>query len=150
ISVGLICFALGVYYLRLGCLQYDGAPFALNAGNWWKLLRPVVAQLWPLETQTGLLTIAYDFFFLTALAMPWLLWRKRNDLAEPKKFVLAVSITATIQILCAILLGTLVVRTGYYFIGRIFIYLISLRVVLVVCGGYWCVYYFSEQWKRVL
>src|SRR5262245_48115766 len=55
ISVGLICFALGVYYLLLGCLQYDGAPFALKAGNWWKLLRGVVGLLWPLETQTGLL-----------------------------------------------------------------------------------------------
>ncbi len=167
--------AVGIYYAVHGCLQYDGLKWDLLKTGDWSLIRGVFSLLWPLPQDTGLViflrtgdwtpirnvisplwpiqgstlvTVLFNFFVLAGVAAPFWLWNNRKNLSEEKKFLLSVCVVSIIQICAAVVIGILVAAAHYYFIGRVFIYLIVLRAVLVVCGGYFCLSWMLEKWNR--
>jgi hypothetical protein len=173
--VAAVSCALGIYYAVQGCLQYDGLKWDLLRTGDWTLVGKVMSLLWPPPQGTGFFTLLTtrdwtlvrraislswpiqgvnlvnavpNFFVLAAVAAPFWLWNTRKNLPEGKKFVLSVCVVSIIQICCAVILGVLVATAHYYFVTRVFIYLIVLRAVLVVCGGYLCLSWMLEKWNK--
>ena len=167
--------AVGIYYAVQGCLHYDALKWDLLRTKDWTLVGSVMSLLWSTPQGTGfvtllttgdwtlvrkfislswpiqggnLVTALFSFFELVAVAMPFCLWNNRKNLPEEKKFLLSVSVVSIIQICSAVVIGVLVATAHYYFIGRVFIYLIILRAVLIICGGYFCLSWMLEKWNR--
>jgi len=148
--------AVGIYYAVQGCLQYDGLKWDLLRTKDWTLLADVISLLWPLPSSAcrdyldpcGLVTGVFNFFLLAGVAAPFWLWKNRKNLSEEKKFLVSVGVASLVQIFCAVILGILVAKAHYYFIGRVFIYLMVLRAVLVVCGGYFCLSWMFDTWNK--
>ena len=149
LPVAAISSAAGIYYGVRACLAYDGLKWDLLNTRDWNLLTSVVSRLWslrlwvPLGSRWGTILRCFqrrafqpvlpDCCVITFLAL-----EGRRDLSEDRKFILSASVVASVQISCAVILGILVARAHYFFVGRIFIYVIVLRAVLVVCGDYVC------------
>ena len=139
--------AVGIYYAVHGCLQYDGLKWDLLKTGDWTLVGKAISLSWP--TQGGnLVNAVFNFFVLAALAAPFWLWNNRKNLSKEKQFLLSVCVVSIIQICAAVVIGILVAAAHYYFIGRVFIYLVVLRAVLVVCGGYLCLSWMLEKWNK--
>jgi hypothetical protein len=82
---------------------------------------------------------------LVGAVAPFQWWKRRHGLSAPQQLLLSVSLTSLTQVLCAVLLEFLVAQAHYYFIPRVFLYLMVLRVVLIVVGGYLCVCLLAEH-----
>jgi len=154
---GMVC-AIGIYYSLRGCLEYDAAEWDLLRTADWNLITNVVDILWRVRLPAcsnhtdpcGVVSVGFNFFMLVGVAAPIVLWKKRSQLPDGIKFLLSVSLTSIAQIFCAVVLAVLVARAHYYFIPRVFIYLIVLRTVLTVCGGYLCMLLVSDKSSRWL
>jgi len=155
--VSVLCCGMGMYYALQGCLEYKSAGTGdLLETKDWTLIGNVVSILWSVPGAScrdymdpcGLVTAGLDVFVLVGMAAPFLMWKDRQNLTEDKQFVVSVGLVSLVQILCAIILGILIARAHYYFIGRMFIYLMVLQVALGVCGCYICVSWMFEKWHK--
>ena len=164
LALGILCSALGIYYALHGCLQgyyRTGIPVhglddldLLRTGNW-QLVLKVVDVFWPRHVAScrsytdpcGVVTGGFNLLMLVAAVIPVMWWKHRHVLSETQRFLLAVSLTTLTQVLCAVMLGLLVAKVQHYFIPRVFVYLMVLRVVLIVAGGYLCFVWLAEQWS---
>ena len=160
LPVAILTGTIGLFYSLKACMAdspYSGSEWDLLTTGNWRLIFGVLKLLWPLPLASctaytdpcGAATGASDLFVLVAVVAPFVLWKKRASLSETKKFLLAMSVTSIIQILCAVVIGILVARAHFYFIPRVFIFLIVLRAGLVVSGGYFFLSFVSEKWGTV-
>jgi len=142
-----ICAGVGLYYGLKGCLHYSGATWDLLTTGDRQLVWNVLDLLFPMRLSScrdranpcGLVTIMINVFVLAAVVILLLWWKRRMSLPERLKFALSVSFASILQILCAVFVGILVARAHYYFVPRLFLYLVPLRAVLAAAGAYLCV-----------
>jgi hypothetical protein len=145
----------GFYYALKACTNYNGPGRSwdlLRTGDW-QLLRHVIDVLWYSQLPScgsrtdpcGVITAGFNLSMIVAAVLPFVVWKNRSQLTETGRFILSVSVASLVQIACAVIIGILVARAHYFFIPRIFIFLIVLRTALTVCGGYLLVMWLSEK-----
>jgi len=145
--------AAGVYYAFRACTNYDGGEWDLLRTGDWRLIRYVIDVLWPTQLPgcgsrtdpCGVIGAGLNVAVIVAAVTPFALWKKRWQLPAARKFILSVALTALVQLACAVVIGVLVARAHYFFIPRIFIFLIVLRAALAVCGAHLLVTWLAEK-----
>jgi hypothetical protein len=146
LPIVLLCGGVGAFYALKSCLTYSGGTWDLLATGNWQLVWDVLDLLYPLRLSScrdrsnpcGLVTLTVNVFVAAAVVILPLWWKRRMTLSEPAKFALSISLVSIVQLLCAVFVGVLVARAHYYFVPRVFLYLISLRAVLAAAGAYLC------------
>jgi hypothetical protein len=125
------CFAIGIYYTLKSCHYLDGGKFDLLKTRDMTLIRDVVSLFWVTGTSVGAL---FNFILVVGIVGPLLWWPNRNILNSRQLFLLRLSVVCVFQIGASLCLAALIVRAHYYFVARVFIYLIVLRASLIVAG----------------
>jgi hypothetical protein len=127
--LGLSCLAY--FYIHKGCVGRDPVVSdywqALKSGDF-MLLKGVISIFWPYQ---GVLS-----FLLNLVLVVGVLLRKKQRTTPADSFALMLSLLAISQVLLTIGLGAAVLKVKYYFVPRIFIYLVICRTLLVSVGVY--------------
>jgi hypothetical protein len=155
LPLAMLCGGIGLYYCLMGgCLtNYDGDKWDLLRTRSLALVTDVLRLIFPLSLAPcrdrtdpcGVVSVGLNVLVVVAVATLWLWWRKRATLPESKQFALSVILVSVGQIPCAVFVAILVVMTHYFFVPRVFLYLISLRAFLAAAGAYVCVRMILER-----
>jgi len=125
---------LGLNYALRACVGHEAGQWDLLKTGDRHLVIKVVSLLFPLYRTIP--SILFNIFLLMGLILPLFLYNKRHQLDPRKKFALSLAAASGIQLLFTMMIAILVAGAHYYFIPRIFIFLIVLRACLVAGGIY--------------
>lgn len=153
IALGVICAALGYYYTRLSCgSNWDAGPYDLLKTKDGKLLRNVIGLFWPTGSlRQQLLNVP----LMIGLIAPFLTPVARTLPTVALKKCQAITILILSQTLLGIGIGLLVAVRHYYFITRIFIFLVACRALLGAVGLYVLILFYQQKfgprrWKGMV
>lgn len=77
-----------------------------------------------------------NLFVFVGIGVPFLRWSKRRDLKDKDFFVFILSIVALIQVAATIVIILLIALLHYWFVQRLFLYLITCHAILATMGAY--------------
>jgi len=87
-----------------------------------------------------------NILVLLGIGFPFLKWRNRRDLKNKDLIVFILSIVTVFQIGATIVIGSLIAILHYFFVQRLFIYLIVCHALLATVGAY----YLLSHNKKIL
>jgi len=85
-----------------------------------------------------------NFFVLLGMGIPFFWWKKRKNLVSRDFFVFGLSIVTSIQVAVTLIIALLVAFMHYYFVQRLFLYLIICHALLAMMGAYF-VFSFNKK-----
>jgi len=77
-----------------------------------------------------------NLFVLLGMGIPFLWWKKRKNLDQKGFFVFTWSAIVLIQVLATLVIGALTISLRYFFVQRLFLYLIICHAFLATMGAY--------------
>ncbi|MEW6055596.1 MAG: hypothetical protein AB1540_03205 [Bdellovibrionota bacterium] len=129
-----VSLSIGMFYSLKSCNFTDAGPYDLLLTKDFGLIRSVWALFWP---SGSLITVGFNALVVLGAAYPVLAYPKRRDLSSSEKFAFSLAVISILQLGLAVFLGLAVALKHYYFVQRIFIYLILCRAFLAAVGGFY-------------
>jgi hypothetical protein len=134
------CTAVGFYFgARSPCPAYDAGHLALHWPDRAGLVRPVLALIWA-DGMSGWVGNAFLVLGLVAAVRlslpPAPLGEER---ARSERFASSLAIGVAAQLGLTVLLAAQTFGVGYYFLPRVFLYLVVCRALLIAIGGWFLV-----------
>jgi len=77
-----------------------------------------------------------NIFVLLGMGVPFLWWKKRKKLDQKSFFVFTWSTVVLVQVLATFAIGSLTIFLRYFFVQRLFLYLIICHAFLATMGAY--------------
>jgi len=87
-----------------------------------------------------------NIFVLLGMGVPFFWWKKRKNLNQKSFFVFTWSTVVLVQVLATLVIGVLTISLRYFFVQRLFLYLIICHTFLATAGAY---FIFSSN-KKIL
>jgi hypothetical protein len=155
IPIVLICTGLELYYGTQGVDANDpiilGSEwdflYQLSKGNY-ELIKMPPRLLLPKpgrDTFWGaLITIP---FVIAGLGGPFLLWKRKSNLDRPNFSIFIFSTVIGAQVLATFLIAAVIAILHYWFVQRIFLYLIVCYPLLAAVGGYFIFQYLDQKYS---
>jgi len=132
-----ICGIMGFHY-ALNATLIDADVFDLLKTKDFRLIKAVIRLLLP---KANIWDVPLNIFLFIGVFTPWLYLNKKIPSNLKNDFAFHLSLHVLAQIALTVFIGFLVAIKHYYFIQRVFIYLIPCRVILISVGGF-----ISTQW----
>jgi hypothetical protein len=76
-----------------------------------------------------------NLFVLIGASVPIMLWKKRRSLIRGDLMVFVLSISTLVQVLATLAIGAIIAYNRFYFVQRVFLYLIICHSLLALSGG---------------
>jgi len=132
VPLGILFCIVGVYYSLNTCKEHDAGPYDLLLTGNYHLIIGVIRLLIPKGPENWILNI----FFLVGFISPYLVWKNKLILDSKNSFAYHLSLHVIFQISLTLLLAVMIVINHYFFIQRVFLYLLPCRALLVGTGGF--------------
>ena len=150
--VMMLCLGLEVYYASQHPSLYStyaGSPWDIIANAQkgdYSLLKMPLRLLFPKPMGEAYLGIVVsNIFALAGLCVPFLYWKKKKELTKTESVVLALSIATLLQILATIVIAAIIIYTRFYFVQRVFLYLIICDCFLTLIGVFVVCQFVSQR-----
>jgi len=137
-SMMLVMLGTSAYYGRFSCTYTDAGVYDLLVTRHWGLITQVLTLLW--QSPTHPIGFIFDAFFLIGLICPLL--KKTSGAIKTTHFHLC------LQLLASVAIGGLVAIKHYYFIERIFIFLVFLKAIGVGLGSYFFIQITKDWFEK--
>ncbi|MBI4245426.1 MAG: hypothetical protein HY606_15160 [Planctomycetes bacterium] len=91
-----------------------------------------------------------NFFVLVGIGIPFLKWNRRQNLKNNDFFVFALSIITSVQVAATLGIALVVAFLHYWFVQRLFLYLIVCHAILATLGVYFLWSLNKNIWKPLV
>jgi hypothetical protein len=133
------CTAVGFYFgARSPCLAYDAGHLALHWPDRAGLVPPVLALMWA-DGMAGWVGNAFLVLGLVAAVRLSLRPAPLGERVRSERFASSLAIGVVAQLGLTVLLAAQTFGVGYYFLPRVFLYLVVCRALLIAVGGWFLV-----------
>lgn len=131
--------AIFAYYAQFSCSGLDNA-------HGWHEIRDVLLLLFP----SGSLNVPLNLLVVIGILSPLFIWlavTRNKTVTQVEKSSAQISLAVLFQLVATGFIGIAVAINGYYFIQRMFIYLVICRALLIVCGA---AFLYETLFNRIL